>query len=93
MLERPKTVTGLPQDDRKADKRLVTFRGAGFAPKSGRYAGWIALALVIALWQLAGSAERAGDEISAHTWRAIAGAAERIMAIGYEPGEIFGAPR
>src|SRR6195952_4075546 len=56
MLERPKTVTGLPQDDRKADKRPVMFRGAGFAPKSGRYAGWTALALVIGLWQLAGSA-------------------------------------
>jgi NitT/TauT family transport system permease protein len=56
MLERPETVTGLPQEDRKADKRLVTFRGAGFSPKSGRYAGWTALALVIGLWQLAGSA-------------------------------------
>jgi NitT/TauT family transport system permease protein len=55
MLERPETVTGLPQDGRKTDKRLVTFRGAGFTPKSGRYAGWAALALVIALWQLAGS--------------------------------------
>jgi NitT/TauT family transport system permease protein len=55
MLERPKTVTGSPQDDRKTDKRLVTFRGAGFTPKSGRYAGWTALALVIGLWQLAGS--------------------------------------
>jgi ABC-type nitrate/sulfonate/bicarbonate transport system permease component len=56
MLERPETVTGLPQDDRNADKRLVTFRAAGFAPKSGRTAGWTALALVIGLWQLAGSA-------------------------------------
>jgi ABC-type nitrate/sulfonate/bicarbonate transport system permease component len=56
MLERPETVTGSPQDGRKADKRLVTFRGAGFTPKSGPYAGWTALALVIALWQLAGSA-------------------------------------
>jgi ABC-type nitrate/sulfonate/bicarbonate transport system permease component len=56
MLERPETATGLPQDDRKADKRLVTFRGGGFTPKSGRYAGWTALALVIGLWQLAGSA-------------------------------------
>ena len=36
--------------------RPVAFRGGGFAPKTGRYAGWIALALVIALWQLAGSA-------------------------------------
>jgi NitT/TauT family transport system permease protein len=55
MLERPESVTGLPQDDRKADKRLVTFRAGGFTPKSGRYAGWTALALVIGLWQLAGS--------------------------------------
>jgi NitT/TauT family transport system permease protein len=56
MLERPKTVTGLPQEDRKADKRLVTFRGGGFTPQSGRYAGWIALLLVLGFWQLAGSA-------------------------------------
>src|SRR3979411_3202318 len=55
MLERPETATGLPQDDRKADKRLVTFRGGGFTPKSARYPGWTALALVIGLWQLAGS--------------------------------------
>src|SRR3954465_9927273 len=56
MLERPETVTGSPQQDRKTDKRLVTFRGGGFAPKSGRYAGWAALAFVIGLWQVAGSA-------------------------------------
>ena len=36
--------------------RPVAFRGAGFAPSAGRYSGWIALVLVIALWQLAGSA-------------------------------------
>jgi len=34
----------------------VAFRGAGFIPKSGRWSGWIAILLVIALWQLAGSA-------------------------------------
>src|SRR5471030_3313127 len=56
MLERPENVTGLPQDDRRADKRLVSFRGGGFTPKAGRYAGWIALVLVIGFWQLAGSA-------------------------------------
>jgi ABC-type nitrate/sulfonate/bicarbonate transport system permease component len=55
MLERPETATGLPQDDGKADKRPVMFRGGGFTPKAGRYAGWTTLALVIALWQLAGS--------------------------------------
>src|SRR6478672_8953281 len=36
--------------------RPVKFRGAGFVPSTGRYGGWIALALVAALWQLAGSA-------------------------------------
>ena len=40
-----------------ADKpRPVAFRGGGFTPGAGRYSGWIALAIVIALWQLAGSA-------------------------------------
>jgi NitT/TauT family transport system permease protein len=37
------------------DVRKVAFRGGGFAPKTSRYAGLVALALVIALWQLAGS--------------------------------------
>jgi NitT/TauT family transport system permease protein len=45
-----------PQDDRATEARPVAFRGAGFVPKAGRTSGWIALALVIALWQLAGSA-------------------------------------
>src|SRR5437879_6662995 len=36
--------------------RPVAFRGAGFVPSTGRYGGWVALALVLALWQLAGSA-------------------------------------
>ncbi len=36
--------------------RPVAFRGAGFAPKTGRYAGWVSLALAILLWQAAGSA-------------------------------------
>jgi ABC-type nitrate/sulfonate/bicarbonate transport system permease component len=48
-----------PEDARAddlADRRLVGFRGAGFTPRAGRISGWIALALVIALWQLAGSA-------------------------------------
>jgi ABC-type nitrate/sulfonate/bicarbonate transport system permease component len=55
MLERPKNAPGSPQQNRNAETRPVAFRGAGFAPKSGRYAGWIALILVIGLWQLAGS--------------------------------------
>jgi len=39
----------------KAELRKVTFRGAGFSPAAGRYAGLLALALAIGLWQLAGS--------------------------------------
>src|ERR1700744_3983177 len=39
-----------------AEVRPVAFRGAGFAPRSSRYAGWIALLVVIAIWQAAASA-------------------------------------
>src|ERR1700748_997664 len=39
----------------KADTKPVAFRGAGFAPRASRYAGCLAPAGVIALWQLAGS--------------------------------------
>src|SRR5215472_13564289 len=35
--------------------RPVGFRGAGFVPGTGRYSGWIALAVMLALGQLAGS--------------------------------------
>jgi NitT/TauT family transport system permease protein len=35
------------------DVKPVAFRGGGFAPRSSRYAGWIALLVVIAIWQLA----------------------------------------
>src|SRR5438477_10402680 len=48
-----------PSQDTQSDEsksRPVAFRGAGFTPSAGRYSGWVALALVIALWQLAGSA-------------------------------------
>src|SRR6266436_4863975 len=45
-----------PQAGLETEPRPVAFRGAGFTPRAGRYSGWIALALVIALWQLAGSA-------------------------------------
>ena len=48
-----------PSQDTEPDEskpRPVEFRGGGFTPNAGRYSGWIALALVIALWQLAGSA-------------------------------------
>jgi NitT/TauT family transport system permease protein len=39
------------QDDVTGAPRPVRFRGAGFTPSAGRYSGWVALALVIALWQ------------------------------------------
>ena len=56
MLDRaPQPDSSRPADP-PAATRPVVFRGAGFAPKAGRRAGWIALALVIAFWQLAGSA-------------------------------------
>jgi NitT/TauT family transport system permease protein len=38
-----------------AGSRKVAFRGGGFSPQTSRYAGWVALALAIGLWQLAGS--------------------------------------
>src|SRR3954466_1347224 len=44
------------QGARSDEARPVAFRGAGFTPSAGRSSGWIALALVIAFWQLAGSA-------------------------------------
>src|SRR3954464_714992 len=56
MLERPKNAAGLLQGDRKAATRPVAFRGGGFVAKTGRYSGWLALLLVIGVWQLAGSA-------------------------------------
>jgi len=45
------------QTDKAAEAatRPVRFRGAGFVPASSRFGGWIALALVIAIWQVAGS--------------------------------------
>src|SRR6266436_7525759 len=56
MLERPNDPADAPQADGEIAPRPVEFRGAGFAPRAGRYSGWIALALAIGLWQLAGSA-------------------------------------
>jgi NitT/TauT family transport system permease protein len=49
-------MTGPQPDDPDGESQRVEFRGAGFAPIAGRRAGWIALALAIGLWQLAGSA-------------------------------------
>ena len=56
MLDRSKIPAGSPQADLNSAPRPVVFRGEGFAPKAGRYAGWIVLVLAIGLWQLAGSA-------------------------------------
>ena len=56
MLDRAKDRTVLPPTDASAEPRPVEFRGGGFTPRVGRYSGWIALLLVIGLWQLAGSA-------------------------------------
>jgi ABC-type nitrate/sulfonate/bicarbonate transport system permease component len=46
----------LPQAENSTETHRVAFRGGGFTPKTGRYASWIALVLVIGLWQVAGSA-------------------------------------
>src|SRR5258708_379026 len=56
MLDRAETPEVSPQADPETGPRPVKFRGAGFTPKAGRYSGWIALLLVIGIWQLAGSA-------------------------------------
>jgi ABC-type nitrate/sulfonate/bicarbonate transport system permease component len=56
MLDRSEHSDASKPADPVVEPRPVAFRGAGFAPKASRRAGWIALALVIALWQLAGSA-------------------------------------
>src|SRR5215813_13944671 len=44
------------QRDQEAGTRPVAFRGAGFAPRASRHAGWIAMLAVLAIWQAAGSA-------------------------------------
>ena len=51
MLDRAKTT---PVQAGASDARPVAFRGAGFVPATRRVAGWAALVLVIALWQLVG---------------------------------------
>jgi ABC-type nitrate/sulfonate/bicarbonate transport system permease component len=56
MLDRAKGDQASPPAGLDGETRPVQFRGAGFAPKAGRYAGWIALVSVIGLWQIAGSA-------------------------------------
>ncbi|MEI9926342.1 MAG: ABC transporter permease [Bradyrhizobium sp.] len=54
MLDRANDSTSPPPTE-QTELRPVIFRGAGFAPKAGRYAGWIALLLALGVWQLAGS--------------------------------------
>jgi NitT/TauT family transport system permease protein len=44
-----------PPQAQRTDARPVAFRGAGFAPHASRFAGWIAMLVVLALWQAAGS--------------------------------------
>jgi ABC-type nitrate/sulfonate/bicarbonate transport system permease component len=56
MLDRADDPAASPQADADTKPRPVEFRGGGFTPRAGRYSGWIALALAIGLWQLAGSA-------------------------------------
>ncbi|MEY9126011.1 ABC transporter permease [Bradyrhizobium yuanmingense] len=52
MLDRAATDTAAKNEA----TRTVRFRGAGFVPASSRYGGWIALGLLIVIWQAAGSA-------------------------------------
>jgi ABC-type nitrate/sulfonate/bicarbonate transport system permease component len=56
MLDRSENSGASKPADSAGEVRPVAFRGAGFAPTASRRAGWIALALVIAFWQVAGSA-------------------------------------
>jgi ABC-type nitrate/sulfonate/bicarbonate transport system permease component len=56
MLDRSENSDASKPADSAVEVRPVAFRGAGFAPTASRRAGWIALALVIAFWQVAGSA-------------------------------------
>jgi ABC-type nitrate/sulfonate/bicarbonate transport system permease component len=54
MLDRANDPASAPPTE-QTELRPVAFRGAGFAPKAGRYAGWIAMLLALGAWQLAGS--------------------------------------
>jgi hypothetical protein len=56
------------------------------------YVGLHGEGCVSVLRRLADVAERSGDDVSAHTWRAIAEAAERILATDYGSSGIFGPP-
>jgi len=50
MLDRAKDRVASPPTEANTETRPVEFRGAGFAPRAGRYSGWIALVLVIGFW-------------------------------------------
>jgi ABC-type nitrate/sulfonate/bicarbonate transport system permease component len=54
MLDRAESSAPVAQSGADGETRPVAFRGAGFAPRAPRHAGWIALVIVIGLWQLAG---------------------------------------
>src|SRR4030081_2829972 len=56
MLDRAKDRVASPPTEAGTEPLPGEFRGAGFTPKAGRYSSWIAILLVIGLWQLAGSA-------------------------------------
>jgi NitT/TauT family transport system permease protein len=53
MLERSEQSAAPKPAESAGETRPVKFRGAGFAPKLDRRAGWIALAAVVMVWQLA----------------------------------------
>jgi NitT/TauT family transport system permease protein len=55
MLDRAEPSTPAPQGTGSGEARPVAFRGGGFTPRAGRYSGWMALLLVLGLWQFAGS--------------------------------------
>src|ERR1700694_5464187 len=56
MLDRAEPAAPGSQGAGSGDGRRFALRGGGFTPRAGRYSGWIALVLMIGLWQLAGSA-------------------------------------
>jgi ABC-type nitrate/sulfonate/bicarbonate transport system permease component len=70
-----------PTPAETTELRPVAFRGAGFTPRAGRYAGWIALVLAIAVWQLAGSIGLV-NPLFLPTPVAIAGAIYRLALSG-----------
>ena len=76
----------------------MTMENEGFVDDSfieetaWEYVGLHGNGCVSMLRRLAGLAERAGDDVSALTWRAIAEAAERMLATDYGSSGIFRPP-